>query len=137
MDEDGRPPGAAHDRPAMVNIPLGKGAVYYFATPLERESCHRFFDLLYDVLDVTRLSRTVDAQGGNLFGIDSRTVTFDAGYLSYIVNLHQEPCQVRLQLPEGVTTVTNLSAEEQMELGEEGVALLSMGRFETVLLRLD
>jgi len=124
-------------RPAIIRIALGAGAVYYFATPLEAEGWHRFFDVLYDELAIARPGRTVDAHGRNLFGIDSRTVATEAGYLSYVVNLHPEPCEVTLRLPEGVSTVTNLSAEAPVDHDGTGEIVLPLGRFETVLLWLQ
>jgi hypothetical protein len=126
----------ADGRPAILRIPVGKGTVYYFATPLAAESWHRFFDALYDALRVTRLTRTLDAEGENFFGIDSRTVVADGGYLTYVINLLREAQEVTLLLPAGVSQVTNLSADEPMALPMDGRLHLRLGRFETVLLRL-
>ncbi len=122
-------------RPAIVTIPVGEGMIYYFATPLEAESFHRFFDALYDELGISRPARTLDEEGENLFYVDSRTVAADGGYLTYVCNLHPKPRHVRLQLPEDVGSVRSLSAEEPMtsEKGEQLV--LSLSRFETVLLK--
>jgi hypothetical protein len=126
----------ADERPAILRIPVGEGTVYYFATPLVAESWHRFLDALYDGLGVTRLTRTLDAGGENFFGIDSRTVAVDGGYLTYIINLLREAQEVTLLLPAGVGRATNLSAEEPVALPKDGRLTLSLGRFETVLLRL-
>jgi hypothetical protein len=123
-------------RPAIVLLPLGEGAVYYFATPLEAESWHRFFDALYDALAVARPVRTVSTDGGNVHLVDSRTVPFEGGWLTYVCNLRDSPREVVLRLPEGATSVHNLSADEAVTLMRPGELRLSLGRFETVILRL-
>jgi hypothetical protein len=115
---------------------VGKGTVYYFATPLTAESWHHFFDALYDTLGVTRLTRTLNADGENFFGIDSRTVAVEGGYLTYVINLLRDAREVTLLLPAGVSRVTNLSAEEAVTVPRDGRLALSLGRFETVLLKL-
>jgi len=124
-------------RPAIVAIPVGKGTVYYFATPLEERGLHCFFDVLYDELDIVRPTRTIDENGRNIFSVDSRTVATDGGYLTYVCNLLGSGQDVRLQLPADIRTVTNLSVEEPMAIEEEVVLLLSLARFETVLLKLE
>jgi len=123
-------------RPGIVTLPVGEGTVYYLATPLEERSFHRFFDCLYDAVGVQRPMRTVDAKGEKLFSVDSRTVTTADGYLCYVSNLQRQPREVRLRLPEGVTAVTNLSTEEPVahKPGEELV--LTLDRYETVILKL-
>ena len=126
----------ADGRPAILRIPLGKGTAYCFATPLTAESWHRFFDALYDALRVTRLTRTVNVEGENFFGIDSRTVAVDGGYLTYVINLLGEAQEVTLLLPAGVRQVMNLSAEEAVTVPRDGKLALGLGRFETVLLSL-
>jgi hypothetical protein len=122
-------------RPAVVRLPLGEGAIYYFATPLEAESWHRFFDALYDALGVARPVRTVST-GGGLHLVDSRTVPFEGGWLTYVCNLRDAPREVVLRLPEGAANVHNLSADEAVTLTRPGELRLSLGRFETVILRL-
>jgi len=124
-------------RPAIVTIPVGKGTVYYFATPLESESFHRFFDQLYDHLGVPRPARTLDGDGENMFLVDSRTVADADGYLTYVINLAAKPRRVRVQLPADVAAVTNLSTEEAMDPGPGGELLLSLGRFETAILKMN
>jgi hypothetical protein len=78
----------------------------------------------------------LDAQGRNFFGIDSRTVAADGGYLTYVINLLREAQEVTLLLPAGVSRATNLSAEEPVAVPRDGKLTLGLGRFETVLLRL-
>ena len=123
-------------RPAIVTLPVGEGTVYYFATPLEERSFHRFFDCLYDAVGVRRPVRTVDAQGEKLFSVDSRTVATADGYLCYVSNLQSRGCEVRLRLPDGVTAVTNLSTEEPLAYKPGEELVLSLDRYETVMLKL-
>jgi hypothetical protein len=130
-------PAAFEDgRPAIVSVPVGRGVVYYLATPLEAESCHRFFDALYDTLGVARPVRTVDGTGQNLFLVDARTLKTEEGYLCYVCNLAEDARTVTLQLPRGVIGVRSLSAEEELSLTPDGALTLPMDRFETVILRL-
>jgi len=131
---DGRP-AILRARPS-AGARVGKGTVYYFATPLTAESWHHFFDALYDTLGVTRLTRTLNADGENFFGIDSRTVAVEGGYLTYVINLLRDAQEVTLLLPAGVSQVMNLSAEEAVTVPRDGRLPLRLGRFETVLLRL-
>jgi hypothetical protein len=126
----------ADGRPAIVTFPLGEGTVYYLATPLEERSFHRFFDCLYDAAGVRRPVRTVDAQGEKLFLLDSRTVATADGYLCYVSNLESRGREVRLRLPDGVAAVTNLSTEEPLTYTPGEELVLSLDRYETVMLKL-
>jgi hypothetical protein len=123
-------------RPAIVTLPVGEGTVYYFATPLEERSFHRFFDCLYDAAGVRRPVRAVDENGEHPFLVDSRTVATDDGYLCYVSNLQRGNTEVRLRLPDGVAAVTNLSTEEPVAYKPGEELTLSLGRYETVMLQL-
>jgi hypothetical protein len=123
-------------RPAIVTLPLGEGTLYYLATPLEAQSFHRFFDCLYDAAGVRRPVRAVDAQGEKLFLLDSRTVTTADGYLCYASNLESRSREVRLRLPQEVTAVTDLSAEEPVAYTPGEELVLALDRYQTVMLQL-
>jgi len=116
--------------PAIVRTPFGAGEIYYLGIPLTDESFAAFMDPILDTAGFPRPVRVTDPIGGRPHRIESRTIQTEGGYLTYVINLNPEPADVHLAIPENVSQIENLSS--QRECGRD----LTLGRFETVLLKL-
>ncbi len=87
-------------------------------------------DPMFDAVGFPRPVRISGLNGDRPPQIESRTIPHEDGYLTYVINLNPEPVEIRLELPGEVSRIENLSYEE------DGDADLSLGRFETLLLKL-
>ncbi|MFB3891041.1 MAG: beta-galactosidase trimerization domain-containing protein [Phycisphaerae bacterium] len=117
--------------PAIVRIPSGKGAIYYVAMQMSDQSTSDFLNYVYDQAKVERPVRIVDAKNQLVPGIESRTVPYKGGQLTYIYNMNDTSATVRLHAP-GAAGVTNLTAAAAMKPD----AAIDLGPYEWVVLEL-
>jgi beta-galactosidase GanA len=91
---------------------IGKGKVYYLATPLEKNSLWVFLDNLIKDANIDRSVRIVDKEGKVIFGVESRTVKENGVYFTYIINFTGEDKNVKISSKESIKKITNLITEE-------------------------
>ena len=99
--------------PAVVRMPVGRGAVYYSAASLERQAYSRLLDVLFEKAAVARPIRVRAASGQNQGEVECRLAELGGRRLLYIANLDDRPARLRLdggnvkrayELREGVRT---------------------------------
>ncbi|HHN46006.1 MAG TPA: hypothetical protein ENN09_01070, partial [Planctomycetes bacterium] len=102
------------DVPAILSRRLGKGSVYYLAAQLDLPSRRMLFDRLLELSGTRRPIRVFTQRGGYPEGVESRTVYFEGGLLTYLNNRSSLSVPVSLH---GVDTKTmeiwNVSADRK------------------------
>ncbi len=120
-----------HARPRRANALRG-GSVRRL--PREwSEKLSRRFDALFTECGVTRPVRVLDADGGNAWGVESRTVVRNGRPVTYLLNMRSEPVAVRLKgFPAGARLRDLISgetwSEPRMVLKPLAVLLLELDR---------
>ncbi|MCD6405670.1 MAG: beta-galactosidase trimerization domain-containing protein [Planctomycetes bacterium] len=98
----------AEGEPAVLEVPLGKGRIYYLAIGLVGESFNAFANAAAETAGVGRPVRFALAGGGRDWRIEGRAVETAGGTLLYIVNHANEPLDVRVRLPYEAAAVIDL-----------------------------
>ncbi len=98
----------AKGEPAILEVPLGKGRVYYLAIGLAGQSFNTFADAVAEKAGTSRPVRFFLAGGGRDWRIEGRAVKTAGGTLLYIVNHAKEPLNVRVRLPYKAAAVLDL-----------------------------
>ncbi|KPJ55949.1 MAG: hypothetical protein AMS16_03330 [Planctomycetes bacterium DG_58] len=119
--------------PAIVSRKLGQGEIIYLAMQLEEASMGDVLDWLYDRAGVVRPVRTADPQGSRIPGLESRTVPYKGGYLTYLYNMNEHSVSVRLKPKTRVSGVTNLSLAQSARLDDT----FEVGPYEWYILKLE
>lgn len=119
------------NNPAIVRTKLGSGQVIYLAMQLAEPSMSDLLDWVYNQAGVDRPIRTVGADGKRLPGIESRTVAFENGYLTYVYNLTNKVVQVKLQPKAKIGAIQNLTTCQPMKADET----LECGPYEWFILK--
>jgi len=89
----------ADGRPAFVEIPYGKGMVYYLAVGLLPESMNALFDAVAERAGVKRPVRFALASGARDWRIEGRAVGNNDIMLFYVVNRTGAPARIKVALP--------------------------------------
>ena len=89
----------ADGAPALVEIPRGKGMVYYLAVPLVPESLNTLLDAVAERAGVTRAVRFALSSGGRDWRIEARAVEAASAMLFYVTNRLDKPATVSVSLP--------------------------------------
>jgi len=90
---------AADGAPALLLRSFGQGRIYYLAAQLTVADRRRLFDRLMEALQVKRPVRALAGRGRYPEGVESRTVQFEGGYLTYLHNLTRLHKKVALSAP--------------------------------------
>jgi len=90
---------AADGSPAVLDMPYGKGRIYYLAIPLVPESMNAFLDAAASAAGVDRPVRFGLASGGRDWQIEGRAFTRGRTTLFYIANHSAEARAVSVSLP--------------------------------------
>ena len=83
--------------PAVFSRRHGRGEILYVAMQLEQASVADLLDWVYDRAGVKRPVRVKDPDGKTIAGLESRTVPYRAGYLTYLYNMTEKTVTARLQ----------------------------------------
>ena len=118
--------------PAIVANKLGRGEVLYLAMQLDEPSMTAFLDWTYERADVERWVRATDPQDRRIPGLESRTVTYRGGYLTYVYNMTQTSVKVKLQPGFLVRRASDLSLAEAVDLNQP----IDLGPWECRILKL-
>ncbi|MEI7905531.1 MAG: beta-galactosidase trimerization domain-containing protein, partial [Candidatus Firestonebacteria bacterium] len=118
--------------PAIVLNKKGKGKVYYLATSLEKNSLWKFFDYLVKSEKLDRLIQIVDKNGKRINTVESRTIPYGGGYLTYIVNLSGGDIAVKLDTKLPMKKVTELISDETVNPAD-----INVKKSRTVILKVE
>jgi len=105
---------AGEKAPAILTRTLGRGKVYYLAAQLDVLSRKAFFDKLLENAGVERLVRAYGPKGVYLNGVESRTVSFEGGLLTYLQNTTGEPQVVELKAKKKIVEIENVNTETKV-----------------------
>ncbi|MHB9050042.1 MAG: beta-galactosidase trimerization domain-containing protein, partial [Pirellulales bacterium] len=119
-------------QPALVEIPAGKGAIYYLAIPLVHDSMVALVDRLVDKAGAARPVRFLSPEGKHVPRLEYRAIRVGGQWLAYVNNLDaKEPCQVKLSGETKFRGVRNLTLETDLP------AVFTLPAGETWILRLS
>ena len=118
--------------PAIADIKSGQGRVVYCAMQLSEASTGDLLEWVYEQSKLTRPVRVVDAQGNRIPGIESRTVPFKEGHLTYLYNLTESSAKAKLKMGLQQSSIQNLTTGAALKADET----IELGPYEWVVLRL-
>lgn len=118
--------------PAIVSRSRGRGEIIYSAVQLEQESTGDVLDWVYDRAEVERLVRVKSPTGERVPGLESRTVAFGDGYLTYVYNMTERTVTASLRPTVSVRKVEDLTYARTVE----PTATFEVGPYDFYVLRL-
>ncbi|NMC38789.1 MAG: hypothetical protein GYA41_10745 [Bacteroidales bacterium] len=102
-------------QPAIVLARIGKGSLYYLASPLETDSYHQLFSLLTDRVGIRRAVKAEDSSGNLITGAEVRGVERESDYLVYASNLTSDTLEFDLRVDAQIESITDLRSLQQIE----------------------
>ena len=87
--------------PAIVQMPVGQGAIYYSGSSLEERSYGRLLEALFREAGVTRPVRLRMVGGGDVWNIEARFAPLGNRKLLYIVNFNPIPKRMSIDAAPG------------------------------------
>jgi hypothetical protein len=118
--------------PAVLAKPHGRGQVIYVAMQLEQDSIGDLLDWVYDRAGVERLVRAQTPTGEPVPGLESRTVRYGDGYLTYLYNLSEQTVTAKLRPAVKVTSIQDLTYARTLEPS----ATFEVGPYDFYILKL-
>jgi hypothetical protein len=91
----------SHGEPATVQMPVGKGTIYYSGSLLEERSYGRLLEALFREAGVTRPVRIRTVGGGDAWNIEARFAPFGSRKLLYVVNYNSAPSRLNVEAAAG------------------------------------
>jgi beta-galactosidase GanA len=119
--------------PAIVKRAIGRGIVWYLATPLEPQSYARLLDRLLERAGVSRPVRVADASGKRIWQVEARALRRERDWLLYVVNHGGASVDVTLSLPAAARSLKDL--RRGAALRPDG--LITLGSGETRLIEIE
>ncbi|MFB3892040.1 MAG: beta-galactosidase [Phycisphaerae bacterium] len=105
----------ADGKPAIVEIPRGKGRILYLAMPLETPSVTALADWLTGKLAITRPLEVTAQDGGRIAGVEARCRISDDGMVAYIWNLSGADQTLKMKPAFKYSSIANLGTETPHE----------------------
>ena len=84
-------------QPAIVRVPLGRGAIDYSACSLEERSYARLLETLFTEAGVDRAARVVALDGAGKGRVEARFARLGPRRLVYVINFNTRPVRLRLE----------------------------------------
>jgi hypothetical protein len=104
-------------QPAIVEIPTGKGAIYYLAIPLLHDGMVELMDRLVAKAGIQRPVRFLSPGGNRARGLEYRAVHTASGWLAYVNNLdRKEARQAKLLSAVKFRGIRNLTLDTDLPL---------------------
>lgn len=100
--------------PAIIRSEIGKGAMYYLASPLKPEDYHRLLSPLVQKLRLKRPLLAYDQNGDLITGVEVRAVEREYDYLVYASNLKSVPVTFSLKGEKNLGMVRNLRSLQEI-----------------------
>ncbi len=94
--------------PAIVRNDIGKGKLYYLATPLKASDLHQIFTPIVENMDLKRPVVGVNKNGDLVSNVEVRAIERDLDYLVYASNLSAEEVEFELKGNLNMETITDL-----------------------------
>lgn len=119
-------------QPAIVQVPLGKGSIYYLAIPLVHESMVEFMDALLAGCGAERPVRFLTPNDKHVSGLEYRAIKTGDGWLAYVNNLERQRNQeLKLATKLKFNRIRNLTLETDL------ATTFTLPAGETYILRLE
>ena len=93
---------------------FGKGRIYFLSSLPSKKELFTLFNSLFEEMNISPVIKPVDKEGKSIFGVESRTIPFEGGYLTYLINLTKGVKEVRLVGKE-ITKVKDLMQDKEIE----------------------
>ena len=120
------------EQPALVQVPVGQGAVYYLAIPLVPASMVELMDAVLAAGGVSRPVRFLTPDGAHVPGLEYRAIKTADGWLAYVNNLDRKnDKQLKLATGLQLSRIRNLTLETDLPLS------FTLPAGETYILRLN
>ena len=119
-------------KPAIIFSEIGKGHLYYLASPLKSEDYHLLLTPLVQKLKLTRPLLAVDQNDNLITGVEVRAVERNNDFLVYASNLKSKPVSFRLKGKEKTGSILDLRSLEKIS-GDS----LSLKPFQETIFRVD
>jgi hypothetical protein len=101
--------------PAIVQIPVQQGAIFYLAIPLVRESMVELMDRLIAKAGVRREVRFLSPSGERVPGLEYRAIQQPGGWLAYVNNLDRKQArELKLATAFHVSGIRNRTLERDL-----------------------
>jgi len=91
----------SHGEPAIVQMPAGKGIIYYSGSLLEEQSYARLLEAVFREAGVTRPVRMRRVGGGDAHNIEARVAPLGSRKLLYVVNYNPAPARLGVDAATG------------------------------------
>jgi hypothetical protein len=102
-------------QPAIVQVPLEKGSLYYLAIPLVSDSMVKFMDGVLTSCGAQSPVRFLTPDGRHVAGLEYRAIRTSEGWLAFVNNLDRKrDRQVTLATSLKVTDIRNLTLETDL-----------------------
>jgi hypothetical protein len=96
--------------PAIVEVPMGKGKIFYLAIPLVRDSMVELVDRVLTGAVVERPVKFLSPDGRRVAGLEYRAIQTNDGWLAYVNNLdRKEAKELMLSSATEFGGITNLT----------------------------
>jgi hypothetical protein len=105
----------ADGKPAIVEIPRGKGRILYLAMPLETHSVTALNDYLVAKLGITRPLVATGQDGSRVAGVEVRSRATNDGVAAYVWNLSGAEQTLKMTPAFKYSGIMNLSTETPQE----------------------
>lgn len=99
---------------AIIKSEIGKGSLYYLASPLEKEDYHLLLSPLVKNLHIKRPILAVDDKENLITGAEVRSIERENDYLIYASNLTSDSISFSLQGEKAIGSVQDLRTLEQI-----------------------
>ncbi len=109
-------------QPAIVQIAMGRGVIYFSGCFLEEQSYARLLDRLFNEAGVQRPVRLQMAGGGGLGNIEARFAPLGSRRLLYVVNYNSTPARLRVTAAAGVNRLLDLRGNKEIAGAEIDIA---------------
>lgn len=119
-------------KPAIIFSLIGKGSLYYLASPLKSEDYHLVLTPLAQKLKLNRPLLAVDDNDNLITGVEVRSVERDNDYLIYASNLKPAPVSFRLKGKVQTGSILDLRSLEQISGGQ-----LNLKPFQETIYRIE
>jgi beta-galactosidase len=104
-----------HDQPAIVQVPMEKGSIYYLAIPLVSDSMVELMDGLLAGCGAQSPIRFLTPEGKHVSGLEYRAIKSSDGYLAFVNNLDRKHDQQVRLTPNLAFSIRNLTLETDLE----------------------
>jgi hypothetical protein len=102
-------------QPAIVQVPLAKGSIYYLAIPLVPDSMVELMDAILAGAGLQSPIRFLSPEGKRVSGLEYRAIKTSGGWLAFVNNLNrQHDQQIELATKLRITGVRNLTLERDL-----------------------